>query len=312
MQRFRWLIWVAIIVPSVVWITLHFTATQWWIENLIGVPSLLLAYYLMLTLFFVLARLWLYTALCALMCAALILITPPNSRVVTANCSSPVTVLQYNMLYYNPHVNEFINYLLSHPTDLVVLQEVAPEDGEKFKLLDDIYPYQYGGQPEVGYPSSQMILSQAPLVDMSVFHTPDGQNVISGIWRPVSGKRIKLLTAHPPSPRTKELWYRRNALLRTIEAMIEQYPADEMLVIGDFNLSANSRRFSALFPSFETAPVASWPNWNPLFDTPAFTMIGIDHLWLKSRKSGWRICSRRADSSIVGSDHRMVRTKLGY
>ncbi|MDN3685681.1 hypothetical protein QW180_27310 [Vibrio sinaloensis] len=52
---------------------------------------------------------------------------------------------------------------------MVVLQEVAPEVGERLKTLSDVYPFQYGGQTGVGYPSSQMILSQTELTNMSVF-----------------------------------------------------------------------------------------------------------------------------------------------
>ena len=71
-------------------------------------------------------------------------------------------------------------------------------------------------------------------------------------------------------------------------------------------------QYSMLFPSFQTAPVASWPNWVNQFQTPDFTMIAIDHLWLKSSQTGRRICERRSVEKPNGSDHKMVLTKIGY
>jgi hypothetical protein len=67
-----------------------------------------------------------------------------------------------------------------------------------------------------------------------------------------------------------------------------------------------------LFPSYQTLPVASWPNWASDFTTPDFSMIAIDHLWLKSAASGRRICERRSVARPNGSDHKIVITRIGY
>ncbi|KEY91240.1 hypothetical protein CF67_03039 [Candidatus Photodesmus blepharus] len=312
MQLFRCFLWMLIFSPVIVWLKLAFIVEHWWLENFIAVPNLLLVYYLVLILFFISSKLWLCTLFCITLFFGVFFFIPPMHRTVVENCIMPITIVQFNVFYGNQDVNAFINYLIYKPADLVVLQEVSPKEREKFKLLDDIYPFQYGEEQNVGYSFSQMILSKAPLMDMSVFHTSHGHNIISGSWNLASGKKIKLFTAHLPSPRTKELWYRRNMLLSTIEYMVDQSLSDEILVIGDFNLSANSVRFLSLFPNFQSIPVASWPNWIPWFSTPSFAMISIDHLWLKSIKSGWKICIRTAKESVLGSDHRMVLTKISY
>ena len=166
---------------------------------------------------------------------------PKSNQNLVSRCANSVSVVQFNLYYENPDVNAFINYLLTKPADLVVMQEVAPEIGERLKMLSDIYPHFYGGQKGVGYPSSQMILSVSPLKNMSVFMTPDEQNIIRGTWYPHNQSAMTLIVAHPTSPRTKELWYRRNALIRTIESLIEIYPSDEVMVLSLIHISEPTR-----------------------------------------------------------------------
>ncbi|WP_367989336.1 endonuclease/exonuclease/phosphatase family protein [Vibrio sp. NTOU-M3] len=308
----RWLLWTMIGLPMIAWGTFHLYHEIWWVENIVSAPSLFLVYYTIIALICLMVRFWVHLIVCVVVVLVYLAMTPKSEQSIWVNCNTPMTVVQYNLYYGNQDVNAFINYLIQNQIDLVVLQEVAPEEGVKFFTLDDLYPYRYGGQEGVGYPSSQMILSRKPLTQMSVFYTPDGHNIISGVWHPTPQKQLPFMTAHPPSPRTEELWHRRNAVIRTIQTMVEFNPSDEMLIVGDFNLSATSLRFATLFPEFETAPVASWPNWSHLFDTPAFTMLSIDHLWLKSLESSRRICNRTSKTSMRGSDHKMVVTQIGY
>nr|WP_275658692.1 endonuclease/exonuclease/phosphatase family protein [Vibrio brasiliensis] len=308
----RSLVWLLVFSPTLAWVGLSFYESTWWIENIVAFPAVFLILYWVFAAALLLTKQWAPGLVSLVLSGVFFLLAPKSHHTLVANCVNPITVSQFNLYYGNKDINEFINRLLSEPSDLVVLQEVAPEIGEKLKTLDDIYPYYYGGQEGVGYPSSQMILSRAPLTDVSVYMTPDQQAIIRGVWQPNKHSAMTLIAAHPPSPRTKELWYRRNALIRTIESIIELYPSDEILVVGDFNLSAVSLRFGQILPSFQTVPVASWPNWASQVTTPDFSMIAIDHLWLKSSFAGRRICERRSIARPNGSDHKMVITKIGY
>lgn len=307
----RVLLWLMVFTPTVLWVGLTFYETTWWIENLVAFPALFLSVNLVLMLLMAALRAWAPAVLCVLFCTAFFLLSPKKQHSLVANCVNPVTIAQYNLYYQNPDINAFINYLLSTPHDLVVLQEVAPEVGDKLHMLDDVYPYYFGGQEGVGYPSSQMILSRYPLEQVSVYMTPDQQAIIRGVWYPNTQKAIDFIAAHPPSPRTKALWYRRNALIRTIESLVAIYPSNELLVIGDFNLSSVSLRFGKILPSFQTAPVASWPN-ALTSDTPSFLKIAIDHLWLKATETGRKICRRESRKLPMGSDHNLIVTEVGY
>jgi endonuclease/exonuclease/phosphatase (EEP) superfamily protein YafD len=230
-----------------------------------------------------------------------------EAYVTSSDCSQSTTVVQFNLLYQNPNINAFINYVIQHPIDLIVLQEVAPPVGEKLKLLNDLYPYQYGGQPKVGYPSGQMILSRTPLVSAnSIATSPRGDYIIKADWVTPSGLSLHLMTAHPPSPRTNELWLRRNKLLQRMTIEGESY--GDLLIVGDFNLSAISPKFKSLWPNEQSQPIASWPTRVNTFSIPEWGQLAIDHLWLRS--SAWKICSRIAAPENFGSDHKLIITTL--
>ncbi|MGF1695184.1 endonuclease/exonuclease/phosphatase family protein [Vibrio kyushuensis] len=308
----KWFVWLFTLTPIVMWAIFYHSQPRWWLENIFSYPALFVFYYFVLS---IVGMIW-GDKLSVVSCVGLIIwfytLTPQHSS-QTPYCAddSKINVVQFNLFYSNPDVNAFINEIIRNPADLVVLQEVSPEQGERFYMLDDIYPYRYGGQEGVGYPSSQLILSRQRLSGFSIFHTPDSQNIISGEWQVTPEQSIHLITAHPPSPRNKALWYRRDALIKTIESIVDQYPYPETLIVGDFNLSSQSHLFTTIFQEFETLPLASWPNWNPYFATPAFSMIAIDHAWLKSDTKRWAICARKTMPSLNGSDHLMIRTTIG-
>ena len=305
------LIWLLIVFPAGLWAVLYFNDDIWWLENITGYPALFAGLYLGLVVRFLFGQRWRMALTCATLAMTFLMLTPPNERTLVVRCDNSISVLQYNMFYANPYTNELLTYLISQSADLVILQEVTPQVGERLQSLNDRYPYIYGGQEGVGYPSSQMILSRYPLNGTSVLITPDGQSIIRTNWQ-VGLQKIIVFAAHPPSPRTKASWYRRNVLIETIESLIRLYPSDDVLVVGDFNLSSRSVRFTQSFLDFQTVPVASWPNWAQGMTTPSSSMIAIDHLWLKSTNEARKICHRSSQSVLRGSDHKMVLTTIGY
>ncbi|MDF2152909.1 endonuclease/exonuclease/phosphatase family protein [Vibrio sp. CAU 1672] len=302
--------WIILLLPAAIWLGLRQQEHLWWAENLTSFPAPVLLCYALLSLILLVRQRWAKGVSCVLVVMLFMPTVVPAQRDI-ADCRQPLTVVQFNLFYDNPDVRQFINVLLRKPVDLVVMQELTPEVGRWLHLLNDVYPYYYGGQHGVGYPSNQMILSQYPLADISVYHTPDSQEIIRASWHVPKQAPLTLMSAHPPSPRTQALWHRRNALIQTIERLTELYPTPEMLLVGDFNLSAASVKFSNLFPGFTTAPVTSWPTSLFGIKVPQPFMIGIDHLWLKSARQERIICSRHSSRHPSGSDHRMVTSVIG-
>ncbi len=101
-----------------------------------------------------------------------------------------VSVMQYNTYYDNQQLGTFIDFVRERRPDILVLQEVSPQHGEQLKLLKDIYPYQYGGQRRVGYPSGQMILSHSPLYGKNTSTSISGHNIIQVVWRASSEQDV--------------------------------------------------------------------------------------------------------------------------
>ncbi|GEA50231.1 endonuclease [Vibrio inusitatus NBRC 102082] len=283
----------------------------WWAENLTAIPVLMFVVYIALSLLSGFLKDRFLFAINISIGLLFFSFTPNSTAKVEETCGDSVTVVQYNLAFENTNLKQFIDYLESTEPDLVVMQEVSPEHGQAFSYLSTLYPHRYGGQPKVGYPSNQLILSRHLLYGMSVFRTPDGQNIIRGIWQPRIGTDIGLIAAHPPSPRSKALWYRRDALIRTAEYLVTSSAVDTNIVIGDFNLSASSPSYKDIFIGYESLPVASWKGTRADIQVPALAMTAIDHFWLNTDvDSGVSLCAREALLEIQGSDHVPVKTRL--
>ncbi len=278
----------------------------WWAENISAYPALFILTLAVVAFIGLGLRAWIPMLASIGLIIYFTAIGVPKGMVSKGECRNSVRLFQYNMLFSNQHVDQLIDYLSRVQPDLVLLQEVTAQHLEQLKVLDDVYRYRFGGQPKVGLPSHQLIFSRQPLYGMDVFYIEGYQNLIRGIWQVDEEHPVFLLTAHPPSPRNKEMWLRRNALIQALEYQATQSPTKDILIIGDMNLSANSERFDTLFSGMQTAPIASWPNL-PTLTLPSWLQISIDHLWLNS---DFAICKRESIDEVIGSDHRAIMTYL--
>ena len=309
---------------NLLWFTsLYYPMPIWWLDNLFSYPIGLMAFNALLILIALLMRyrvLLVGSTLCAL---ALIWFIPNSKSEVVlqpqkkgevsqdqsaAHCSSSLKIIQFNALYENTDYNRLLNLLLQEQADLVVLQEVAPALEDKLSTLDDIYPYIYGGKTHAKVPSSQFILSKEVILHFSVKPFTEKNKILQGDWQIAPQTSLRLIATHLPSPRNSTLWEERNAMLTHVETLANESDMANTIVLGDFNLSSMNARFRSHFEGFETRPVASWPEWLTRYPTPAFTMISIDHLWLKSAQ--FSLCSRQGFLPSLGSDHRMIITKI--
>ena len=298
-----------LLLPTLLWSAASNFTHTWWIENITGIPSIIAGAYGLSFVALLLCRYYLYSFFCLLL-SILWLYQNPSQQYIIASCTDPLKVVQYNLYYTNPDLTPFLNYLTKTDIDLVVLQETSPWHGERFMELIYDYPYQFGGSPTLGYPSGQMIISKQPL-NLRAQNTPAGHYMISGVWQSSEDIPVSLYTAHPPSPRTKQLWHERNALIGSLERLADYSPYADTLIVGDFNLSANTKRFDTIYNDYHTAPIPSWPRELKDISIPSFTRIAIDHLWIKNTESpSLSICKREVLPQFSGSDHSAVITYL--
>ncbi len=302
-------LWIVFLLfPTFLWLALSHMSNIWWLENITGVPTIIAGCYAVIFAGLLIIRRYAYS-LFAFFLASLWIYQNPPAEYTNQECKNPLIVVQYNLFYGNPNLTPFVNYLKENYIDLVVLQEVSTAHGKHFKALIDEYPHQFGGG-SVGYAGDQMVLSKQPL-NVRAQQTPEGDYMVTGIWQSREQLPVSLYTAHPPSPRSEQLWHERNALINSLEHLAGYAPYSDTLILGDFNLSSNTQRFKQSFTEYQSAPVQSWPRNVGRIQIPAFTRIGIDHLWLKNTyEPSLFICKREVLSQFSGSDHSAVITYL--
>ncbi|WP_026469786.1 endonuclease/exonuclease/phosphatase family protein [Aliivibrio logei] len=307
--KIKFIICLLLLLPICLWRISYHVSDIWWIENITGIPSAIATVYYSGFILFLIFRYYLYS-FCSLLLAFLCSYQKPAQLYSNIPCSDPLKIVQYNLFYTNPDLSPFLTYLTENDIDLVILQETSPWHGDRFMEITDNYPYQFGGSPGLGYPSGQMIISKQP-INLRAQNTPAGHFMISGVWQSSEKRPISLYTAHPPSPRTKQLWYERNALIESLERLADYSPYSDTLIIGDFNLSSNTKRFVHTFEEYDTAPVASWPMEITGISIPKTFRIAIDHLWLRNiDTNSLSICKREVLPQFSGSDHLAVLTYL--
>ncbi len=239
---------------------------------------------------------------------------PPTGKVVQQQCESPISIVQYNLAFENTNLAQFVEYVEATKPDLVVLSEVSPEHARQFGVLFELYPYRFGGQKNIGYPSNLFILSKTLLYGLQVKQAPYGGNLMQGVWQPINDVDVSVFFAHPPSPRSESLWRNRNSMIELLEHQVSQAATDLSLIAGDFNLSSMSPRYQQILSDHQSLPVRSWSLVNQRVEAKLGIQlpllgIAIDHLWVKGKKPNQALlCGRRALFDIQGSDHYPVLT----
>ncbi|MGF1776874.1 endonuclease/exonuclease/phosphatase family protein [Vibrio nomapromontoriensis] len=304
-----WIAYVAI--PTLIGICAYYLPNSWMLENSASFIVILPVFYLCTALVLLVTKRRILASTSLLLALSWLLPLSPIAFSGAETCEgNEVSVLQYNVYYGNPQLDSFIQYVRKNKPEILILQEVSPSHGEQLKALTELYPYQFGGQRRVGYPSGQMILSQQPLYGMNSIASRSGHKILKVIWRATEDKDVYLIAAHPPSPRTEQLWVERNEVLQDVMREAKRSPLDTTLVVGDFNLASTTYRFTALMPDFQTEPVISWPSFLERWLLPFQPIVAIDHLWARTETKGRLICQREALSQIGGSDHLAIRTYL--
>lgn len=302
---------VAVLFPLIFAVYLRFYDISWRLENLAAFLSLLPIYFVLLALLFLMMRRW-FVSIGLVLTALMALLGMSNTSIAHRACGAQsLSVLQYNVFYDNPSLSSLIDYVLETQPDLIVLQEVSPSHGKVLEALRRSYPYYYGGQSRVGFPSGQMVLSQMPLYGMTTHRTSAGHAFISLVWQTQFERDVMVIAAHPPSPRNEKHWRERNDMLADIESLALRSPLTFNLVVGDLNLSSTTNRFDELLPMFYTAPIHSWPVFIKRWHLQSYPMVAIDHLWVSDESNDSSpICQRERVMEITGSDHAAVLTML--
>jgi endonuclease/exonuclease/phosphatase (EEP) superfamily protein YafD len=213
------------------------------------------------------------------------------------------TVVTANLRYVNAQPEPFLDWLASHPADLVVVQEVTDGWARTLARLPG-YPHQYlRPRPD---PYGIGVLSRWPLDSVAAVDLAnDGLPSLSGVVR-IDGQPVRFLGLHTRWPVLPWLARSRDDALRRVAeiARTEDLP---VVVLGDLNLSPDAPAFGRLLGDSGLRDVMHGPDWRPTWRASFWPLaLRIDHVLVNDD-----LCVDHAEvGAPIGSDHRPVIARL--
>ncbi|HRJ72483.1 MAG TPA: endonuclease/exonuclease/phosphatase family protein, partial [Terrimicrobiaceae bacterium] len=237
--------------------------------------------------------------------AALLLSAPLLRYFVPAESAPPgrsLKVLSFNVNTANPAVDAVRNFLQGQAADVLLLLEVDDRWMRELAGLADAYPYQLTETREDNFGIA--LLSKRPFVASEIRHFTADNLPVAACTIEKQGVVYAIVGLHTLPPLNASYSASRDEHLR--EA-IPSAALPHLLVIGDFNLTPFSPRFSAILrhsglrdsaEGFGLRP--TWMSHHPVFAIP------IDHALVSK---DLRVVSRELGGSL-GSDHRPLMIEI--
>lgn len=296
----------ASIYPCFIWFLLVQSYSPWWLENLVATPLIIVPLYFISPFIFYLSdRKKLFIGLFINLCIAISFNGNFFNR--ETECFEEDRIFQFNMKYDESNLNLLANFLIKQKYDFVALHEVSPIARQS--LLDKLtpyYPYFISGiNQQLSLETDQLILSTHALKNTK-YQTYDGSSYLISMQWKLANELVKVMVLHPPSPRTEQLWLKRNQTLYQLQRMIHQSIADRILIIGDFNISNHSARLKPITKNLISKHLNSWPNHSFIPQVFGYT---IDQVWLSLPGS---VCSKSIINTLDYSDHYAIETKISW
>ena len=221
-----------------------------------------------------------------------------------ADCRGPeLTVVTANVRYRNDDPRRFIEWLGSHPADLVVVQEVtAAWAGELARVA--AYPHQELFAREDPYGIG--VLSRWPLASTErVDFAGDGLPSLVGRLQ-VGGEDVVFVGLHTHWPVLPRLARARDESLRRAAQAIRGQRSPT-IVLGDLNLTPYSPVFRRFLDESGLRDVMDGRRWRPTWQAGFWPLaLRIDHVLVPAG-----VCVQQAEvGPSIGSDHRPVIARL--
>lgn len=203
-----------------------------------------------------------------------------------------------NVLYVSSRYRKLLDQVGAHEPDVVVLQEFTAEWLAGTETLNASYPYSFVRERSKG--AGMAIFSRYPMSETEAirFDATERAGVFTRL--DVEGTSLSLLTIHPSTPMTGQLFAQRNNQLAQAATRLRATNEPKVL-LGDLNTSIFSPYLHDLLRGGGMRDarrgfglLGSWPN--PL---PAFARIPIDHCLVSNEVGVERIRTGRG----IGSDH---------
>jgi endonuclease/exonuclease/phosphatase (EEP) superfamily protein YafD len=221
-------------------------------------------------------------------------------------CGGPrFTVVTVNLQYSNGEKRRFLDWLASHPADLVVVQEVTAAWALDLDRLP-AYPYRLLLPREDAYGIG--VLSHWPLGPVELKDLAgDGLPSIAGRAQ-ISGHPIRYLALHTSWPVTPGLARSRDRALGTAARFVaaEVGPA---VVLGDLNTTPWSPTYSDFLRTSGMYDASSGSGWQPTWLAGFWPLaLRIDQVFVSPG-----VCvDGTYTGPAIGSDHRPLVARLRF
>lgn len=221
-------------------------------------------------------------------------------------CVGPrFTVVSANVQYGNADRGRFLLWLASHPSDLVVVQEVTAAWARDLSRLP-AYPYRAVLPREDAYGIG--VLSRWPLdaVQAEDF-AGDGLPSLAGLVQ-IANRPVRFLALHTRWPVTPGLARARDGSLEVAAQSIAA-GAGPAVVLGDLNATPWSPAHAAFLRASGMRDAANGSRWQPTWLAGFWPLaLQIDHVFVSPG-----LCVDGTDvGPAIGSDHRPLTARLRF
>jgi endonuclease/exonuclease/phosphatase (EEP) superfamily protein YafD len=226
----------------------------------------------------------------------------------------PIRLVQYNHNIGKRNFNDVKQWLEqnSDKFDIVVLQEASSQTVILAESLKHLYPYQIHEPRD--HPFGMVILSHHQISEQEIIplHGPNFNNILIrlAIDFPNSEEPIIVYALHAVPPIGSHYFTQRNFELHETARIISEDDAQNLVLIGDWNLTPYSPYFADLLQTsglkFQSSGLFLNPTW-PSFIEYNFLKIPIDHVL---QSSSLKFLDKNVFQGFH-SDHNILITTLG-
>jgi endonuclease/exonuclease/phosphatase (EEP) superfamily protein YafD len=220
-------------------------------------------------------------------------------------CRGPELVIaSVNLHYANALHAEALQWLESHPADVVVLQEVTPAWQAALADTGATYPHRVVLPREDAYGIA--VLARVPLDDVQELDFLGDGLPSLGVTANVGGQPVRVLALHTHWPVLPALHRSRDRVLDRAAAYVRaaRLPA---VIAGDLNLTPYAPAFRRLLEGAGLRDAYAGHGWRPTWRASFWPLaIPIDHVLVPPD-----VCIAEAEVGRgIGSDHRPIRVRL--
>ena len=228
-----------------------------------------------------------------------------SSLIDELQSNNKIHLMTFNISYTNP-VSNFENIkemILSENPDVIRFQEFSPQMLVEIKSLKSIFPY----STDLNKPMDRLdsvILSKHPLTSS---RTEVNKAVLTTLN--LNETEITLVGIHLLPGRTQEHFNLALGQADYLKTLINDIN-ENIILIGDLNMTSTSRRFSKFLKDTNlytaasyTKPTSTWPAF-----LPNFLGIQLEHVLFSNN---FKLINKKTANNF-GSDHRPLIVALAY